>query len=171
MSEASKPHSRDVLIFDARALIEYIDHGTFGNAPAVDTTEIVRDYLSLVEQYEDVKRERDGLTGRNQFLSTEVLRLDILVRSTQEQLEALRVALRRIVYAVEAWDNDEKPDEDFPFDADMDFVNFCGQVARAALTSNPASEGVAGVVGDEPKTRSLTDQTPSENPSPAKERA
>lgn len=45
---------------------------------------------ALQEQYEEVKRERDGLTGRNQFLSTEVLRLDILVRESQEQLEAAR---------------------------------------------------------------------------------
>lgn len=49
-------------------------------------------------------------------------------------------ALQRIADAVEAWDNDETPDEDFLFDADMDFVNFCGHVARAALASNPAKE-------------------------------
>jgi len=44
-------------------------------------------------------------------------------------------ALQRIADAVEAWDNDEKPDEDFPFEADMDFVNFCGRVAREALAN------------------------------------
>jgi hypothetical protein len=62
-----------------------------------------------------------------------------LVRDLIEQYQAAQEALRRIAVAVEAWDNDETPDEDFPFAADMDFVNFCGHVARAALGPNPAS--------------------------------
>ena len=57
--------------------------------------------------------------------------------------EAGDEALSRIALAVEAWDNDQTPDEDFPFSSDADFVNFCGHVARAALRASEADSNDA----------------------------
>lgn len=120
----SKPHS--IRAREAVSRIEGQRHGW-------DEGDL-NDFAIIEEAVDALGNLEEQLHSTTESWKQETDRADAL----QEQLEAVRVALRRIVYVVEAWDNDETPDEDFPFDADMDFVNFCGHVARAALTSNPA---------------------------------
>lgn len=106
--------------------------------------EICRAYSGEVIPYEvgKAKRELDGLAEQLEAAQREASDNAKAASSLNADVSSFGRALQRIADAVEAWDNDETPDEDFPFDADMDFVNFCGHVARTALAGDafPASE-------------------------------
>lgn len=100
MSEVSKPHSREELLEDAQALIAFIDHGTAGHAPTVDTHEIVRDYIGLIEQLEAARREIEVLrqtcaisfSDKDAGIATLIRRAE----SAEEQLESADAVLREI---------------------------------------------------------------------------
>jgi len=97
-----------------------------------DPYDILPDAIAWLE------RSRDSKSPSNARLYSEVILREW--RAAEQAAAGLSAdlshfgrALQRIADAVEAWANDETPDEDFPFDSDMDFVNFCGHVARSAL--------------------------------------
>lgn len=73
------------------------------------------------------KVKREGLSRAELILRVE---------AAEQAAEQARNALQKIADVIEAWDNDETPDEDYSFDADMDFLNFIGRISRAALGNN-----------------------------------